>query len=122
MPSESNSWQKDVSRAWIEHLPARYRALDSGLRKLRPVAGDDVPEDSITCVVHLRIWPCAPDMEALIGAAVAIGFRTRVALFAGTVLMLALMFGTTLRKDWATVGIQFNYSLIYCLFARRNTV
>jgi thiosulfate dehydrogenase (quinone) large subunit len=56
-----------------------------------------------------------PAMEALIGAAVAIGFRTRVALFAGTVLMLALMFGTTLRQDWATPGIQLNYSFIYCL-------
>jgi thiosulfate dehydrogenase [quinone] large subunit len=54
-------------------------------------------------------------MEVLIGAAVAIGFRTRVALFAGTVLMLALMFGTTLRQDWATTEIQFNYSFIYCL-------
>jgi thiosulfate dehydrogenase [quinone] large subunit len=52
-------------------------------------------------------------MEALIGAAVAIGFRTRVALFAGTVLMLALMFGTTLRQDWATAAIQLNYSFIY---------
>ena len=56
-----------------------------------------------------------PAMEALIGAAVAIGFRTRVALFAGTVLMLALMFGTTLRQEWATAGIQLNYSFIYCL-------
>lgn len=56
-----------------------------------------------------------PTMEALIGAAVAIGFRTRVALLAGTVLMLALMFGTTLRQDWVTVGIRLNYSFIYCL-------
>jgi thiosulfate dehydrogenase [quinone] large subunit len=51
-------------------------------------------------------------MEALIGAAVAIGFRTRVALFVGTVLMLALIFGTTLRQDWATARIQLNYSFI----------
>lgn len=54
-------------------------------------------------------------MEALIGAAVAIGFRTRVALFAWTVLMLALMFGTTLRQCWATAAIQLNYFFIYCL-------
>ncbi len=56
-----------------------------------------------------------PAMEALIGAAVAIRFRTRVALFTGTVLMLALMFSTTLRQDWELVGIQLNYSFIYCL-------
>ena len=56
-----------------------------------------------------------PAMEALIGAAVAIGFRMRVALFAGTVLMLALMFGMTLSSDWATAGIQLDYSFIYCL-------
>jgi thiosulfate dehydrogenase (quinone) large subunit len=56
-----------------------------------------------------------PTVEALIGAAVAIEFRTRVALSAGTVLMLAVMFDTTLRQDWATAGIQLNYSFIYCL-------
>jgi hypothetical protein len=52
-----------------------------------------------------------PTVEAFIGAAVAIRFRTRVALSAGTV----LMFGTILRQDWATAGIQINYSFIYCL-------
>ena len=29
--------------------------------------------------------------------------------------MLVLIFGTTLRQDWATVGIQLNYSFIYYL-------
>jgi hypothetical protein len=29
--------------------------------------------------------------------------------------MLALMFGTALRQDWATAGIQLHYSFIYCL-------
>ena len=40
--------------AWIEHLPTRYRTLDSGLRKLRPVTGEDVPQ-LVTVLDRLQI-------------------------------------------------------------------
>jgi hypothetical protein len=29
--------------------------------------------------------------------------------------MLALIFGSTLRQDWPTVGIQLTYSVVYSL-------
>ena len=29
--------------------------------------------------------------------------------------MLIHMFGSTLREDWPTVGIQLTYSLVYCI-------
>jgi thiosulfate dehydrogenase [quinone] large subunit len=56
-----------------------------------------------------------PIVEATIGACVLFGFQTRRALISGSVLMLVLMFGSTLRQDWPTVGIQLTYSLIYSL-------
>ena len=33
----------------------------------------------------------------------------------GSILMLILMFGSSLREDWPTVGIQLTYSLVYCI-------
>lgn len=43
------------------------------------------------------------------------GFQTGRALISGSVLMLVLTFGSALRQDWPTVGIQLTYSLIYSL-------
>ena len=54
-----------------------------------------------------------PIVETLVGASVLFGFQTRRALISGSVLMLVLTFGSTLRQDWPTVGIQLTYSLVY---------
>ena len=56
-----------------------------------------------------------PIVEATVGACVLFGFQTRRALISGSVLMLVLMFGSLLRQDWPTVGIQLTYSLVYSL-------
>ena len=51
--------------------------------------------------------------------AVLFGLETRRALLGGSVLMLILMlilmFGSALREDWPTVGIQLTYSVVYCI-------
>jgi thiosulfate dehydrogenase (quinone) large subunit len=54
-----------------------------------------------------------PIVETLVGASVLFGFQTRRALISGSVLMLVLTFGSALRQDWPTVGIQLTYSLVY---------
>jgi thiosulfate dehydrogenase [quinone] large subunit len=54
-----------------------------------------------------------PIVETLVGASVLFGFQTRRALISGSVLILVLTFGSTLRQDWPTVGIQLTYSLVY---------
>src|SRR5271166_2527206 len=56
-----------------------------------------------------------PIFEALVGAAVLFGLQTRRTLQAGSALMLVLMFGSSLREDWPTVGIQLTYSVVYCI-------
>jgi thiosulfate dehydrogenase [quinone] large subunit len=56
-----------------------------------------------------------PVVEATVGACVLFGFHTRRALISGSVLMLVLTFGSTLRQDWPTVGIQLTYSVVYSL-------
>jgi len=56
-----------------------------------------------------------PIVEATVGACVLFGFQTRRALISGSILMLVLTFGSTLRQDWPTVGIQLTYSVVYSL-------
>jgi thiosulfate dehydrogenase (quinone) large subunit len=54
-----------------------------------------------------------PWLEAGLGVLIIIGLRTREALVAGALLMLALTFGTALRQDWDVVGLQLLYSTVY---------
>jgi thiosulfate dehydrogenase [quinone] large subunit len=54
-----------------------------------------------------------PWLEAAIGLLVLVGFLNRVALSAGALLILVLTFGTALRQDWDTAGLQLIYAIIY---------
>ena len=56
-----------------------------------------------------------PIVEATVGACVLFGFQTWRVLISGAILMLVLTFGSTLRQDWPTVGIQLTYSVVYSL-------
>jgi thiosulfate dehydrogenase [quinone] large subunit len=60
-----------------------------------------------------------PIVETTVGACVLFGFQTRRALVSGSVLMLVLTFGSTLRQDWPPVGIQLTYSMVYSLLLAR---
>lgn len=60
-----------------------------------------------------------PVPEALIGALLILGFRTREALIAGSLTMIILVFGTATRQDWTTVGLQMVYALYYYLMLAR---
>jgi thiosulfate dehydrogenase [quinone] large subunit len=63
-----------------------------------------------------------PIVEASVGFCVLFGFQTKRALISGSVLMLVLTFGSTLRQDWPTVGIQLMYSLVYSILLARTPV
>ena len=56
-----------------------------------------------------------PFVETILGAFIALGLLTRWALTLGGLLMTALVFGTALRSDWTTVGIQMIYAITYYL-------
>jgi thiosulfate dehydrogenase [quinone] large subunit len=53
--------------------------------------------------------PCA---ELLIGICLLAGVFTRSTLVAAMLLMMLLMFGITLKQDWATAGSQLLYGLV----------
>jgi thiosulfate dehydrogenase [quinone] large subunit len=56
-----------------------------------------------------------PFVEAALGALMALGLLTKWSLVAGSLLMVLLIFGTALRSDWATLGVQMIYSITYYL-------
>ena len=54
-----------------------------------------------------------PWVEAILGSLLLIGLWTVPALVCGALLILMLTFGTTLRQDWNTTGIQLVYAVVY---------
>jgi thiosulfate dehydrogenase [quinone] large subunit len=56
-----------------------------------------------------------PFAEVIVGFSLTLGILTRWGLTLGGLLMTALVFGTALRSDWTTVGIQMIYALSYYL-------
>ena len=56
-----------------------------------------------------------PFVEALLGITLILGLLTRWALLTASLLMGILIFGTALRSDWATVGLQMIYVVAYFL-------
>ncbi|EAU64673.1 hypothetical protein STIAU_6330 [Stigmatella aurantiaca DW4/3-1] len=62
--------------------------------------------------VHAFAWSL-PFFETLAGALLMVGAWTRAALLAGGVLMAVLVFGTALRSQWDTLGLQMIYVALY---------
>ena len=63
-----------------------------------------------------------PFIELALGLTLIFGAFTRVALGAAMLFLCVLMFGVTLRQDWATAGSQLVYGLVFAaLLAYRST-
>jgi thiosulfate dehydrogenase [quinone] large subunit len=57
----------------------------------------------------------------VLGLLLLLGFRTRIGLVGGSSLIFVLMFGTSIRQDWSTAGLQLIYATIFaCLLAYRE--
>lgn len=62
--------------------------------------------------VHL-VALALPWAESGVGLLTLVGIRTRFALVAGSLLILALTFGATLNQDWESAGLQLIYATVY---------
>jgi len=62
-----------------------------------------------------------PFVETLIGLCILVGFQTRAALIAGSLMIAALTFGTMLRQDFTIAWLQLDYALaLFVLIALRS--
>ena len=56
-----------------------------------------------------------PFVETLIGLCILIGFQTRTALIAGSLMIAALTFGTMMRQDFTIAWLQLDYAIAFFL-------
>ena len=123
MSEELRPWRGDISRAYVvlrvtlglniclNGVVHWIKGLHSFAKALVPMFGKTpLPPWSVYDFLYIL-----PILEALVGAGVLFGLETRRALLGGSILMLILMFGSTLREDWPTVSIQLTYSVVYCI-------
>lgn len=54
-----------------------------------------------------------PWLEAILGLLLLPGLQTRPALIAGSLLLVVLTFGSTLRQDWESAALQLIYASVY---------
>lgn len=54
-----------------------------------------------------------PFAEALIGLLILFGLFSRITYIAGLLLIASLTFGSTLRQDWDSAGLQLIYVMVY---------
>ena len=121
----------DTRRKWPDDMSLAYALLRvtlglnifmHGISRLLGGVGNFV--DSMIKMFQNTVLPAAvvvpfgyalPWLEAAVGVLIIIGFRTRVALVSGALLILALTFGATLRQDWDVAAIQLLYSIVYAI-------
>ncbi|WP_437728091.1 DoxX family protein [Sorangium sp. So ce861] len=60
-----------------------------------------------------------PFIELALGLSMLIGFRLRVTLMAGALLMAALTFGSCMKQAWDAAGLQLVYALAYYVLLSR---
>ncbi|HEY1501915.1 MAG TPA: DoxX family protein [Acidobacteriaceae bacterium] len=123
MSDDSNLWRKDATRGYaLLRVTLGLNICLHGVVRwvggLRGFAESLVPMFQKTPLPSWSVYGFGyllPVLEAIVGALVLFGFQTRRALILGAALMLVLTFGSALRQDWPTAGIQLTYSLAYCV-------
>ena len=60
-----------------------------------------------------------PFVEGLLGLLLLAGLFTRQALVVASLVIASLVFGTALRSDWSTIGLQLIYAVIFYLLLCR---
>jgi thiosulfate dehydrogenase [quinone] large subunit len=63
-------------------------------------------------LVHAFLF-VLPFAELVLGALTTLGLLTRWALALGGLMIATLVFGTAMRSDWNTVGVQMIYAITY---------
>ena len=98
----------------------------------RLLAGPHAFAASLIGMFHATLLPAwslnafglvLPWIEAALGLLILFGAATRYALIAASLTILVLTFGSTLRQDWESAGLQLIYAAIYAAllaFRREN--
>lgn len=92
-----------------------YVRLAKGPAKFAEVLKKDFETTPIPAGLVRIFGQSLPLFEFIIGLSVALGIATSYGLVAGSVVMILLMVGKSLKEDWVVVTYQLIYSLVYAI-------
>lgn len=113
--------QKDKRTAYLLLRAVAGESVDAWHKPMACRAGNvcrkadrAVREDAVAVVGVRAFGFMLPEVEALLGLLLLIGFETRDALVGSSLLILVLTFGSSLAQDWNRAGIQLVYAAVFC--------
>jgi thiosulfate dehydrogenase (quinone) large subunit len=91
------------------------RIFGPGAAAFATTMAAEFPKTALPAGLVRAFLVVVPFAELVLGALVTLGLFTRWALALGGLLITALVFGTGMRSDWTTVGVQMIYAIAYYL-------
>jgi thiosulfate dehydrogenase [quinone] large subunit len=129
MTSSNNRKPRDIAVAYLLlRMTIGLNIFIHGLSRL--LMGVTVFADSLVPMFEKTFLPgwsvyafglVLPWVETVLGLLLLLGFRTRIGLVGCSALIFVLTFGTSIRQDWNTAGLELIYAAIFaCLLAYRE--
>jgi len=89
--------------------------IGSGVGAFAPQLAQQFEKTILPRPLVLAFATVLPFTEALVGLLLCLGWLTRLALVAGGLMTVVLVFGTALRSQWDILTQQMVYAVIYYL-------
>ena len=97
------------------------RVVGAGARGFAAKTSSEFAGTALPHVLVYGFLIFLPFAEVVLGAFMIFGLLTRWTLTLGGLLIAVLVFGTALRSDWSTAGVQMVYAITY-YFLLKNLV
>jgi thiosulfate dehydrogenase (quinone) large subunit len=91
------------------------RIFGPGAEAFASTTGAEFSKTALPAGLVYAFLVVLPFAELVLGALTTLGLFTRWTLALGGLMIMALVFGTAMRSDWNTVGVQMIYAITYYL-------
>jgi thiosulfate dehydrogenase (quinone) large subunit len=91
------------------------RIFGPGAEAFASTTGAEFSKTALPAGLVYAFLVVLPFAELVLGALTTLGLFTRWTLALGGLMIAVLVFGTAMRSDWNTVGVQMIYAITYYL-------
>jgi thiosulfate dehydrogenase [quinone] large subunit len=91
------------------------RIFGPGAEAFASTTGAEFSKTALPAGLVYAFLVVLPFAELVLGVLTTLGLFTRWALALGGLMITVLVFGTAMRSDWNTVGVQMIYAITYYL-------